>query len=264
MAWSLNELRNPALRAFFEKIFGGVDKTAAKKVNIEAEDATTGISKVEQGTTAIPQVLNTNPGAAVIGQTLNILHSAGAGDCADLIGSYQKAAVSGDGDSGLTLVGAAQRAYVGTALGTTVAQECYGDQPWAKHLGTGAIKAMSGLSAKLDVGADNFTANNSVNAGHFHIDGAAIVTSPHYDGVMIEAYPDVTSLDSMLKIAVDSGASVESAIHVAGAATDFVKFAADGSGGATTSDPGVGDANAWIKCHIGNTVFWLIGYADTN
>jgi hypothetical protein len=120
---------------------------------------------------------------------------------------------------------------------------------------------MSAVSAMLNVGADNFTVN-TINSGHFHIQGGATVTG-QYDGVMIEAYPDVRSMDSMLKLAVDSGAVVEAAINVSGATTDFIKFAADGSGGATTSDPGVGTVNAWVKCHIGNTIFWLLGYADS-
>ena len=234
--------------------------TAETKVTMEFDETTTGIGLTNVGSVSVPQVLNTNPGAGVISDTINILHSAGAGNCDDLYATYHKVAVTGAGDSGITVVGDAPRAYVGTTAGTTVAAEAYAVQPWAKHEGTGAITAMSGVSALLNVGGDNFTAN-TVNAGHFHVTGGATVTG-QYDILMLEAYPDVRGLDAMLRLAADDGATVNAAIEVSGATTDFIKFAADGSGGATTSDPGVGAINAWVKCHIGNTIFWLQGYAD--
>jgi hypothetical protein len=240
---------------------GTTTATAATKITLEFDETTTGIGLMNFGSLAAPMVLNTNPGATVVGSTINILHSAGAGNCADLLGSYVKCAVSGDGDADTTVVASAPRAYVGTVEGTTVASACYASQPWAKHDGTGAITAMSALSALVDVNTDAFTAS-TVNAGHFHIEGASTVTA-QFDGVMIECYPDVTCLDSLLALAVDSGATVEAAIRVSGATTDFVKFAATGSGGAVTSDPSVGVANCWIKCHVGNTITWLIGYADS-
>jgi hypothetical protein len=242
---------------------GTTTATAATKITAEFDETTTGIGVVNMGSLAAPMVLNTNPGATVVGETINILHSAGAGDCDDLIGAYVKCAVSGDGDSGTTVVGHASRAYVGTAAeSTTVASQLYGSQPWVSHYGTGAVTAMSGLSAKCDVNTGNFTAT-TVNAGHFHVEGASTVTSSMFDGVMIEVYPDVTCLDAGLRIAVDTGATVGAAIAVDGATTDFVKFAATGAGGATTADPTVGSANCWIKCHVGNTITWLIGYADS-
>jgi len=233
--------------------------TPETKITIEFDETTTGIGITQVGSVSVPQVLNTNPGN-VISDTINILHSAGAGNCDNCYATYHKVAVTGDGDSGLTIVGDAPRAYVGTTAGVTVTDEAYASQPWVKHEGTGAITAMSALSALANVGSDNFTCN-TINAGHFHITGGATVTG-QYDGVMIEAYPDVSGMDSMLKLAVDAGATVNAAIEVSGTTTDFVKFAADGSGGATTSDPGVGAINAWVKCHIGNTIFWLQGYAD--
>jgi len=242
---------------------GTTTATAATKITLEFDETTTGIGLFQIGSLSVPQVLNTNPGATVCGHVVNILHSAGAGDCDDLLGSYCKVALSGDGDSGTTAVGHASRAYAGTAAGsTTVVSQLYGSQPWVSHYGTGAVTAMSGLSAKCDVNTGNFTAT-TVNAGHFHIEGASTVTSSMFDGVMIEVYPDVTCLDAGLRIAVDTGATVGAAIAVDGSTTDFVKFAATGSGGATTSDPSVGVANCWIKCHVGDTITWLIGYADS-
>ena len=190
--------------------------TAATKITAEFDATTTGIGLINIGSTAVPQVLNVNPGSAVIAETINILHSAGAGDCDDCIASYKKIAVSGSGDSGLTIVGDAPRAYVGVTGGAnnSVASAAYASQPWCKHEGTGAITAMSALSALVDVNTDNFTAS-TVNAGHFHVEGAATVTG-QFDGAMIEVYPDVTSLDSGLAIVADGGSTVNSAIRIAG------------------------------------------------
>lgn len=208
---------------------GTTTATAETKITLEFDETTTGIGLFNMGSTSAPMVLNTNPGATVIGHTISINHSAGAGDCDDLIASYDKINVVGDGDSGLTIVGHASRAYVGLTGGAnnSVASQAYGSQPWAKHEGTGAITAMSALSAKLDVSADNFTAT-TINAGHFHIEGAATVTG-QFDGIMIEVYPDVTSMDSALAIAVDSGAAVVSGIRVSGALTNLLELA-NGSG----------------------------------
>jgi hypothetical protein len=190
---------------------GAASTTTVKGILAVNGETTTGIGQFNLGSYSVPETLNTNPGALVIGSTVNILHSAGAGDNDDLVGSYSKVAISGAGDSGLTAAASASRAYVLAG----VASQVYGSQPWASHAGTGAVTAMSGLSAKVDVNADNFTAS-TVNAGHFHIEGAATVTG-QFDGVMIEAYPDVTSLDSGLAIAVDSGAVVNTGIRITGA-----------------------------------------------
>ncbi len=199
--------------------------TAETKITLEFDETTTGVGLFNMGSVAVPMVLNTNPGATVIGETININHSAGAGDCDDLIGVYNKVNMIGSGDSGTTLVGHASRAYVGVTGGAnnSVASAAYASQPWARHQGTGAITAMSALSAKLDVGADNFVAS-TINAGHFHIDGAATVTG-QFDGVMIEVYPAVTSMDNGLKIAVDGGAAVVNAIGIAGTVTTAIDMA---------------------------------------
>ena len=170
----------------------------------------------------LSRTLAANPGAAVIPHNVTIIHSAGAGDCDDLVSSYAKADVQGAGDAGLTAVGSASRAYVGVDGSNAVAAQAYGTQAWAKHDGTGAITAMSGLSALVDVNTGNFTAS-TVNAGHFHIEGAATVTG-QFDGVMIEAYPDVTCLDSGLAIAVDAGAVVDAGIRITGAPRCSVKL----------------------------------------
>ena len=207
---------------------GTTTATAETKITAVFDESATGIGLFNMGSGAAPMVLATNPGATVVAHTVNVLHSAGAGDCADLLAAYQKVAVSGDGDVDITVVGTASRAYVGTAVGsTTVASQCYGAQPWCSHFGTGAITAMSALSAKCDVNTGNFTAS-TVNAGHFHVEGAATVTA-QFDGVMIEVYPDVTCLDSALAIAVDSPATVTSGIRASGAFTNLFELA-NGSG----------------------------------
>jgi len=166
-------------------------------------------------TFTITETLAADPGATVIPFNVTINHSAGAGDCDDLVSAYSKANVTGAGDSGLTAVAHASRMYVGAAgTDTTTVSQAYGTQAWFKHWGTGAITAGSGLSALCHVNTGNFTAT-TINAGHFHIDGSATVTG-QFDGVMIEVYPDVKCLDSGLAIAVDSGAVVAAGIRITG------------------------------------------------
>ena len=171
----------------------------------------TGIS---YGTLSAPIVLATNPGAVVLGTCVNILHSAGAGDCENILSSYFKAAISGAaGDSGTQLVGVAARAYVGSAEGdASAAADVYGVQTFAKHAGTGTVLAMSGLSAKLQIAPGTFTATNSINAGHFHLEDVGetgvSVTSSHFDCVMMEVYPGVSGLCSVQKMAVETTETV--------------------------------------------------------
>ena len=201
--------------------------TAATNITAKYDATTTGIGLKTCGDVSVPQVLKTNPGADIICDTVNILHSAGAGDCANLYGRYTKVAISGNGDADTTLVGSAPRAYVdaiGGAPGTTVAKEIYGSQPWVKKNGTGTITAMSGLSALVNVGAGNFIAS-TINAGHFHIDGGATVTG-QYDGVMIEAYPAVRSMDSLLSLVTDAGAVTAAMIRTTGDAPSLLNIAA--------------------------------------
>lgn len=246
-------------------VLGTTVATAETKITLEFDETTTGIGLLNMGSTAAPMVLNTNPGATVIGETVNILHSAGAGDCDDLIAAYHKAAVSGDGDSGITVVGHAARAYSGTAAGSsTVVSQLYGSQPLVSHYGTGAITAMSALSAKCDVNTGNFTAS-TVNAGHFHVEGAATVTG-QFDGVMVEIYPDVTCLDSCMALMVDSGATVTSAIRIAGTMTNVFKL--DVTTGVVTNalvpaaapDAGTMGADLAIVVDVGGTPYYIPMY----
>lgn len=196
-------------------VLGTTTTTAATKISLEFDETTTGIGIMNMGSTTAPMVLNTNPGASVIASTVNVLHSAGAGDCDDLIAAYHKVAVSGAGDSGLTIVGSAPRAYVLAGA----AKEVYGCQPWAKHAGTGTVTAMSALSACLLLNdAEAFTATNSINAGHFHIKPATsaangTITSNNFDGVMVEVYTNVTGMRSLINLS-NAGTSTVSMIRM--------------------------------------------------
>lgn len=236
--------------------------TAATKVTLEFDATTTGIGQFIMGSISVPMVLNADPGATVVGQSINILQSAGAGDCDDLLGSYTKVAFTGAGDSGTTAVGGAFRAYVGAAGGdATVVSQLYGIQPWVSHFGTGAVTAMSALSAKCDVNTGNFTAS-TVNAGHFHVEGASTVTA-QFDGVMIEIYPDVTCLDSMLALAVDSGATVSAGIRASGAFTYLFDFAATGSG-ITHGGAAAAAVAGYLKVRVGSTAYRIPYLADSD
>jgi hypothetical protein len=195
---------------------GTTATNAETKLTLEFDETTTGIGSFRLGDMSNPQVLKVNPGATVAGSIININHTLGSGDCDDLLGSYSKVNVIGSGDAGITVVGDAPRAYVGLTGGAnnSVASQAYASQPWFRHGGTGAITAGSALSAKCDVGAENFTAS-TINAIHAHITGTSTVTG-QFDGAMIEVYPDVTSLDNGLKIASDAGATVTTGIGLSG------------------------------------------------
>ena len=119
---------------------------------------------------------------------------------------------------------------------------------------------MSSLSALLNVGEDAFTSTNSINAGHFHIRGDATVTSSHFDGVMIEAYGDVTCMDSMLKLSIDGGGVVDSAIKITGAlAANFLDISAASTGvvvaagSGLTHDPNAVTSDAYLVVKIDST-----------
>ena len=245
------------LTSFIQTSSGNITLKSGKTLSLNGP--------VTIGSSASPIVLSANPGAAYLGHSVSILQSAGAGDCDNLIGSYSKVAFSGAGDSGTTAVGQAARAYVGTAVGsTTVVGELYGSQPWVSHFGTGAITAMSGLSAKCDVNTGNFTAS-TVNAGHFHIEGAATVTG-QFDGVMIEVYPDVTCLDSALALIVDSNATVTSGIRISGAMTNLFKLdvttavVTNALVPSATPDASTVGADKAIVVDIGGTPYYIALY----
>jgi len=192
-------------------------------------DATATIGKFN-----LTGTLAASPGPTVIAHTVNVTHSAGAGDCDDLIASYSKVNVTGAGDAGLTAVGIAARAYLGAGADASVAAQIYGVQAWAKHMGTGTCTAMSGLSAALLLNdAEAFTSTNSINAGHFHlytVSGAAngAVTSGNFDCVMMEVYPNVTGLQSVLNMAIETAATVGAWFDLNGGAdvTNFFDISA--------------------------------------
>jgi hypothetical protein len=224
---------------------GTTTATAATKITLEQDTTTTGVGQVHVGTSAVQQELITNPGGTVMPMTLNV-NKDDAGNMDDYVGFYNKITITGTGDSGTTAIADAPRAYVGLDGNNAVVKEIYASQPWAKHDGTGALTAMSGVSALCHVGTGNFTAN-TVNAGHFHIDGAADVTG-QYDGVMIEAYPDVDTLDSLLALAVDSGADVATGIRITGAPASEVTL----SSGAKVYT-GTAATRAAVRAQVGDT-----------
>lgn len=234
---------------------GTTTTNAATKITMEM-DSVSGIGQLRMGDLSNPQVLNANPGATIVGDIVNILHSAGAGDCADLYGGYIKVAISGAGDSGTTLVGHAPRAYV--LAGD--AQEVYGSQPWAKHSGTGSMLAMSAVSAALILNdADAFEATNSINAGHFHIktaSGAAngAVTSSNFDGVMVEVYGNVTGMDSLLNLS-NGGTSTDSMIKMTtGSAVNVFEFAATSDSVVVTGGT-YSTADGYLVMKVGSSTY---------
>ena len=238
---------------------GTTTATAATKVTLGFDKTVTGIGQFIMGSASAPMVLNVNPGASVNGQTINILHSAGAGNCEDLIGIYSKVAISGDGDSGLTLVGSAPRAYV--LGGTTVAKEIYASQPWAKHTGTGTITAMSASSPKIDVDTGAFTAS-TVNGQHIHVTGAATVTG-QFDGQMIEIYETVTCLDAIQAFSVSAGAVVASAHRYSGDYTSFLNFAAVNTAVVVSGTEASGNG-AKLAIMIGATPYFINAHPVSN
>jgi hypothetical protein len=182
------------------------------KVTLEYDATTNGIGQLCIGDESNAQILGANATGTVQGATINLLHSDATGEGVENFeGLKSRVSMSGDGDAGVTMIGGTFRSYVLAGA----SGEVYGIQPWAKHMGTGVTTAMSGLSAKLDVTTDAFTAS-TVNAGHFHIDGASTVTG-QFDGVMIEVYPAVTSMDNGLNIVTDNGAVVQNGISITGA-----------------------------------------------
>jgi hypothetical protein len=249
---------------------GTTTATAETKITMEFDETTAGVGSFVMGTSGVPQVLNANPGSSVHGIDLAFTHSAGDGDCDYLTGAYVKTNVIGAGDATLNSTAIAVRSYVGSDASNAVALQSYGIQAFSKHGGTGAIDAMSAGSFKLMITDGACTANNSINAGHFHISGgteegytaASGVTCPNFDGVMIEAYPDVLDMDSMLKLAVDTGAVVDSAIKVSGAlAVNFLEIAAASTGvvvaagSGLTHDPNAVTSDAYLVVKVGATSY---------
>jgi len=260
--WTAIQTFEKGLKITDERVLtlGSTTGTATTKITVEFDEATTGIGQFKMGDLSNAQVLNTNPGATVIGGIINITHSAGAGDCDDLMGLYIKTAVTGDGDSGTTVVPLGTRAYVGSAADDSVAGEVYSFQPWLKHTGTGTITAGSAVSAALILNdGDAFTSTNSLNSGHFHIKtnaGAAngTVTSSNFDGVMIENYGNVTGLDSLLHM-TNAGTSTDSMIKMTvGTATNVLEIAAAGDSVVVTGGT-YSTADGYMVIKVGSSTY---------
>lgn len=240
-----------------ELVIGATTTNAETKITMEFDETTTGIGLFRMGDLSNAQVLNANPGSTVVGGIVNITHSAGAGDCDDLMGVYVKTTVSGDGDSGTTMVPIGTRAYVSA---DSAIDEVYSIQPWIKHSGTGTMQAGSAVSAALILNdGDAFESTNSLNSGHFHIktaSGAAngAVTSSNFDGVMIEVYGNVTGMDSLLNLS-NGGTSTDSLIKMtAGTATNVLEFTA--AANCVVEDTGTySTADAYMIIKVGNNTY---------
>lgn len=250
-------------------ILGSTTTNAETKITLEFDETTTGIGQFKIGDLSNPQVLNTNPGATVVGQTINILHSAGAGDCDDLMGLYVKTAVSGDGDSGTTVVPLGTRAYIGTADDDSDASEVYAFQPWLKHTGTGSMLAGSTISAALILAdTDAFTSTDKLNCADFIVKTYAgqangTVTSSAFDGVRVCVESNVTGLDSLLNLS-NGGTSTTSLIKATpGSVTNALEFTAAVTGVVSASNGSIladisGTANAgYIKVLVGSDARYI-------
>ena len=239
---------------------GSTQATQETMITMEFDETTTGIGLYNQGTSGVPMVLNTNPGAAVIANTVHINHSAGAGDCDDLIGSYLKVTVSGDGDSDLTAVGAAPRLTIGGA-----AQEGYCTQSHAIHESDDGILALSAGSFRLLTRTADFTVTNSVNAGQFILTGDGTFnptcTAGRFCGVEITVESFVTGVDAVLHLS-NAGTSTDCMIEADGGNATYlleitgatIVEAADVTSGKTCV--------AGARCYINGAVGVIPFYED--
>jgi hypothetical protein len=239
---------------------GSTQATAATMITAEFDETTTGIGIYQQGSSGVPMVLNTNPGSAVIANTVHINHSAGAGDCDDLIAAYQKVTVSGDGDSGLTAVGTAPRLTIGGA-----AQEGYCLQSHVIHESDDGILALSAGSFKLTTQTADFTATNSVNAGQFILTGDGTYnptcTAGRFCGVEITVESYVTGVDAVLHLS-NAGTNTDCMLEVdAGEATYLMDIA--GTTIVEAADVTSGKACvAGARCYINGAVGVIPFYED--
>ena len=239
---------------------GSTQVTAETMITMEFDETTTGIGIYQQGTSGVPMVLNTNPGSAVIANTVHINHAAGAGDCDDLIGSYLKVTVSGDGDSDLTAVGAAPRLTIGGA-----AQEGYCTQSHAIHESDDGILALSAGSFRLLTRTADFTVTNSVNAGQFILTGDGTFnptcTAGRFCGVEITVESFVTGVDAVLHLS-NAGTSTDCMIEADGGNATYlleitgatIVEAADVTSGKTCV--------AGARCYINGAVGVIPFYED--
>jgi hypothetical protein len=85
---------------------------------------------------------------------------------------------------------------------------------------------------------------------------------------MIEAYPDVTCLDSLLALAADSGSAVTSAIRITGGAgmtnaleidgtTGIVNVASTGNSAFVPNNKGTFTQCGQIKIKIGSSTYYI-------
>jgi len=206
-------------------VLGTTTATAETVVTMEFDETTTGVGSYIMGSSGVPQVLNTNPGAAVIPFSINILQSAGDGDCDDLIAAYIKSQVTGDGDTGLTAVGAAPRFTVGTNGGTTAISQGYATQSHFIHRGTGTITAGSAGSFKTVLGVDDFTIATSLNALQAILEGESgtPTITGQLDVAWLHAESSAYGVDSILRMSNTNSATA--GIDMSGVvATDDVIF----------------------------------------
>ena len=214
-----------------------------------------------------PLVLETNPGATVVREALNTTHSAGAGDCDDLMNFYSKITVSGDGDSGITAVPIGARLYIYDAA----IDEGYGVQSHVRHRGTatvsgslfaGAFKLNLGTPSGA-VGVDDFTVTDNIGALWLiaTAEQSDVDVTGNHVVAKIDVEGNVKALDAVLDIN-NNGASTVTIFDVAGGtATYFMKIA--GSTFVESADITSGKSCIrGVRCVFGTTVGVIPFYED--
>jgi len=247
-------------------VLGTTTTTAATKITLEFDKTTTGIGQFNMGSVSVPMVLNTNPGATVVAGTINITHSAGAGNCDDLMGLYVKTHISGDGDSGLTSVPIGARAYVYDAA----VDEVYGVQSHARHRGTATVSgSMFAGSFKLNLGtpsgaaaADDFTVTD--NIGALWLIATAEQNNVDVTGNYVVAKIDVEGnckgIDAILDIN-NSGASTTTIFDIAGGTATYLMVV--GSSDSCVSTEETGGTAKTLVIKIGDTAYYINAYPGT-
>ena len=205
------DLIDTAIKARQNEIFAddiplrlGSADAPATRITMEFDKTTTGVGSLKMGEYGYPMVLNANPGSVVIPAIMNVEHSAGAGDCGDLVALYVRAGVSGDGDSGLTIVPLAPRMDIDAEC-----QEAYCLQAHSTHKTTDGLLAMATLSLKTTIEAGAFTATNSFVVGEVILNGdspGAITSATRRRSVFaLHAENTAPSIDSVLLLTDGAG-----------------------------------------------------------
>ena len=246
---------------------GTTTTTAATKVTLEFDETTTGIGQFNMGSVSVPMVLNTNPGTTVVGGTINITHSAGDGDCTDLMGLYVKTHISGDGDSGLTSVPIGARAYVYDAA----VDEVYGVQSHARHRGTATVSgSMFAGSFKLNLGtpsgaagADDFTVTDNIGALWLIATAAQsdVDVSGNYVVAKVDVEGNCKGVDAVFDIN-NSGASTGTIFDISGGSATYL---AKITGSTFVEEADVTSGKSCIRgvrCVFGSTVGLIPFYED--